>query len=351
VLDAPKSAYARAGVDVVKVRGIQRFMGAALGETFRIRTSGVGTPLIRIGHYSGIVDLGDGRALTLHTDGVGTKILVAQAMGRYDTVGIDCVAMTVNDLICLGSEPIALLDYLTLKREDDLLVREITKGLVAGAKQAGTPIVGGETAILGDMMKGIGGRAFDLASMGVGIVRKERIVDGSAIRAGDAIIGLRSSGLHSNGYTLARKTLFREHSPTDFVSELGKKLGDELLTPTKIYVRPILRLLEKLEIHGLAHITGGAFTKLTRLTGVRALSFRLEAVDHPLVFDLISEEGKLTEKEMYSTFNMGVGFCAVLPPYQATEAIRMCRREGIEASIVGEIVKGQGVYVGKVRLA
>lgn len=325
-------------------------MVKALGSTFGSRATGVGAPLIGIGHYSGMVDLGGEQALTLHTDGVGTKVLVAQTMGKYDTVGIDCVAMTVNDLICLGSEPIALLDYLALEREDDRLVRKIMKGLAAGAEEASAPIIGGETAILGEMIKGIGGHGFDLASMGAGVVRKDSVIDGSAISVGDVVVGLRSSGLHSNGYTLARKVLTRKHSLHDFVPSLGRRLGEELLIPTKIYVRPVLRLLKKLEVHGLAHITGGAFTKLIRLTGTKSLSFRLEAVEHQRVFDLIAEEGDLSTREMYSTFNMGVGFCVVLPAAHAEEAIRMLRREGHEGTVIGTMVRGRGVFIGKNRL-
>jgi phosphoribosylformylglycinamidine cyclo-ligase len=326
-------------------------MAVGLGKTYRSRKTGVGAPLIGIGHYSGMIDLGGDHALTLHTDGVGTKVLVAQAMGKYDTVGIDCVAMTVNDLICLGSEPIALLDYLALEREEDLLVKEIMKGLVAGAKEAAAPIVGGETAILGEMIKGIGGHGFDLASMGVGIVDKAKVIDGSAIKAGDAVVGLRSSGLHSNGYTLARKILARKHSLNDFIPDLGQTLGDELLIPTLIYVRPALRLLNRLEVHGLAHITGGAFTKLTRLTGAKDLSFRLDVAERQRVFEMISEEGELSEREMFSTFNMGVGLCVILAASRAEEAIRICRREGFKALVMGRIVRGRGVYVGKERLA
>jgi len=345
-----KDAYAKAGVDIKKIRGIQGFMAKALGETFRTRASGVGTPLIGIGHYSGMIDLGGNLALTLHTDGVGTKLLVAQALNRYDTVGIDCIAMTANDLICLGSEPIALVDYLALEREDDNLVKEVMKGLAVGAKEAGAPIVGGETAILGEMIKGIGGHGFDLASMGVGVVRKDKVVDGSAIRAGDAVIGLRSSGLHSNGYTLARKILTKEHSLDDFITDFRKRLGEELLTPTKIYVRPTLRLLKKFDLHGLAHITGGGFTKLTRLTGTKKLSFKLRAVERPRIFDMISEAGRLSAREMYSTFNMGVGLCVILPASQAEEAIRACRREGFDASAIGKVAKGRGIFIGKERL-
>lgn len=346
-----KSAYARAGVDVGKVKALQRFMAASLGETFRTRRSGIGSPLMSIGHYSALLELGGGRALTLHTDGVGTKVLVAQAMGKYDTVGIDCVAMTVNDLLCLGSEPVALLDYLALEREDDAMVKEILRGLAAGAELARAPIVGGETAILGDIIKGVWGRGFDLACMGAGVVRKDRVVDGSAIEAGDAVVGVRSSGLHSNGYTLARKALLKRHALGEYVPSLGRTLGEELLVPTAIYVKPALRLLKKVDVHGVAHITGGAFTKLTRLTGSRNLCFRLRETEAPPVFAMIAAEASLTPREMYSTFNMGVGLCAVVPAQQAEEAIGVCRREGFEAEVIGGVTKGSGVRVGNHRLA
>ncbi len=346
-----RGAYARAGVDVEKLRGIQGAMASALEGTFSLRRAGqTGAPLMRIGHYSGMVDLGDGRALTLHTDGVGTKVLVAQAMEKYDTVGIDCVAMTVNDLVCLASEPVALLDYIALEREDDDLVAEIAKGLAEGAKQARTPIVGGETAILGEMVKGVGGRGFDLVSMGVGTVAKGEEVDGSEIAVGDSVIGLKSSGLHSNGYTLARKVLAKH--PLDLlVPELGRTLGEELLVPTRIYVEPALRLSRKMEVHGLAHVTGGAFTKLTRLVGDRALSFRLEPFAEGPIFAMIAEEGRIPGSEMYSTFNMGVGFCVVLPAALVEDALKLCRRLGFPASVIGTVARGKGVYVGRRKIA
>ncbi len=303
-----------------------------------------------IGHYAGLIDIGGRLALTLHTDGVGTKVLIAQAMRKYNTVGIDCVAMTVNDLICLGSEPIALLDYLALERDDGYLVKEVTKGLVRGAEVAKVPIVGGETAILGEMIKGTGGQGFDLACMGAGIVRKDRVINGSAIRPGDTIVGLKSSGLHSNGYTLARKILMARHSLNEPIPSLGRTLGEELLTPTAIYVHPVLQMLRRVEVHGIAHITGGAFTKLTRLTERGGLSFRLEMPDCLPIFTMLSEEAHLSVKEMYCTFNMGIGLCVVLPGDQAEEAMRICRREGATPTMMGNVTSGNGVFVGKVRL-
>ncbi len=350
-MPAAKGAYAKAGVDLAKVRGIQRSLATTLSATFRNRTEGAGTPLIAIGHYAGLVELGGGRALALHADGVGTKVLVAQALGKYDTVGIDAVAMTVNDLVCVGAEPIALLDYLALEREDESLVKELMKGLVVGAGRAGAPVVGGETAVMGDVLKGVGGHGFDLACLGAGVVDKDRVVDGSSITAGDAILGFPSSGLHSNGYTLARKVLLRRHRLDEFVPALDKTLGEEILTPTEIYVRPVLKLLRKVEVHGIAHVTGGAYGKLMRLAGRRKVAFRLEPQEAPPIFRMIREEARLSTKEMYSTFNMGTGLCAILPASELEEAVRICRKEGVAAGPVGSVGTGRGVYVAREKLA
>jgi phosphoribosylformylglycinamidine cyclo-ligase len=339
-----RDAYARAGVDVARVREIQDSVAAVLGTTFDLRGAGFGRPLMKIGHYAGLIDIGHGEALALHTDGVGTKVLVAIKLKRYDTVGIDCVAMTANDLICVGAEPAALLDYIALEKEDDHLVLELTKGLVEGAKQASAPIVGGETAIMENV------KGFDLVSMGVGVVRKDRILDGSSIVDGDRVIGIASSGLHSNGYTLARKVLLAKRSPGEWVPELGTSIGDAMLTPTLVYVGPALEVLKEREVHGLAHITGGAFTKLTRLVGRRKLEFALIDRAAPPIFGLIRKEGGLSKKEMYRTFNMGVGLCVCAPESEEDAIIRAFQRRGFDAFDFGEVRLGSGVLVGKTRL-
>jgi phosphoribosylformylglycinamidine cyclo-ligase len=340
-----RDAYARAGVDVARVRDMQGSIAAALGSTFSLREGRFGAPLMKIGHYAGLIDIGHGDALALHTDGVGTKVLVAIQQERFDTVGIDCVAMTVNDLICVGSEPVALLDYIALEKDDDRLVSELTKGLVEGAKRASTAIVGGETAIMGNV------RGFDLVSMGVGVVKKDRILDGSSISAGDRVIGVASSGLHSNGYTLARKVLLSKRSAGETVPELGMTIGDAMLAPTLIYVKPVLEVLKRREVHGVAHITGGAFTKLTRLVGGRNLGFALENRAAPPIFGLIQREGGLSKKEMYCTFNMGVGLCVCAPETEEDAIIGAFQKHGFDAFDFGEVVRGSGVRVGKTRLA
>jgi len=346
-------AYAKAGVDVSKVRAIQGTLGALLSSTFSNRDGRFGEPAIGIGHYAGLIDIGGGRLLAMHTDGVGTKALIAQEMGKFETVGIDCVAMTVNDLICLGVEPVALLDYLALEKEDDDLVERLSVGLVKGADESGTAIVGGETAIMGDVIKGVRGRGFDLVSMGVGVVQRRSLIDGSKIRVGDRVLGISSSGLHSNGYTLARR-LVRGMDLRKRVPELGMRLGDCLLAPTRIYVSPTLKAIADHDVHGIAHITGGSFTKLTRLTGAKKLRFDLKEigrVDVPAIFGFLTRRGDLTKAEMYRTFNMGVGLCLVVPEGEAPGVLRAYRRSGFEGWDIGSIDEGQGVAIGSTRIA
>lgn len=346
-------AYARAGVDVQKVRAIQGSLADVLSATFEWRRGKFGEPAIGIGHYAGLIDIGGQRLLAMHTDGVGTKVLIAQEMRKFDTVGIDCVAMTVNDLICLGAEPVALLDYIALEKENDELVAQLSRGLVAGAADARVAIVGGETAIVGDLLKGVDGYGFDLVSMGVGLVKRGSVVDGSAIRSGDAVLGIASSGLHSNGYTLARRVV-RGMTMDDEVEELGETIGDALLKPTRIYVRPTLDALRRSEVHGIAHITGGAFAKLSRLAGSRKLQFDLDGLharSAPPIFGFLQRKGDLTSAEMYRTFNMGVGLCLVTPRSEADAVLSHYRKMGFDGREIGVVKRGEGVQVGSERVA
>ncbi|MEM2629835.1 MAG: phosphoribosylformylglycinamidine cyclo-ligase, partial [Candidatus Bathyarchaeia archaeon] len=194
--------YAKAGVDIEKVRKSHESIAKLLKDTFLLRRGKFGEVLIEVGHYAGLIDIGGNLALAMHTDGVGTKTLIAKAMNKYDSIGIDCVAMNVNDLICLGAEPIALVDYLAIDEPDEWVILEIMKGLVKGAEEAEAAIIGGETAIMPDLING-----FDLSAMSIGIVEKNKVITGKKISLGDIIIGLESSGIHSNGLTLARKVL------------------------------------------------------------------------------------------------------------------------------------------------
>ena len=340
----PNESYARAGVDLAKVRRIQRHLGEMMGATFAFRRGRMGEPRIPIGHYAGVIDVGGAEWLTLHTDGVGTKVLIAQQMEKFDTVGIDCVAMTVNDLICIGSEPVALLDYIAIEREDDALVEEIGKGLVEGARIASVAIVGGETAVMKGVIRGVGGRGFDLAAMGVGIVRPEDVIDGSDIVVGDAILGVASSGLHSNGYTLARRVL-RGMPLNEKVDGLDCTLGDALLTPTSIYVKPAIEVARRLEVHGIAHITGGSFSKLTRLAPGKDSMFDIVLPPPPGIFKLLSERGGIKDREMYRTFNMGIGLCLCLPESELRRAARTFAANGFKTQRVGSVRRGKGVRV------
>jgi phosphoribosylformylglycinamidine cyclo-ligase len=245
------------------------------------------------------------------------------------------------------------LDYIALGKEDDELVEQLAKGLVAGAKEAGVAIVGGETAIVSDLLKGVGSRAFDLVSMGVGVVERESLIDGSAILAGDVVVGVGSSGLHSNGYTLARR-IVKGRGLDEEVEELGETIGEALLRPTKVYVEPTLEAIRRRHLHGIAHITGGAFSKLTRLVGDRKLRFELEEFDEstmPPIFRFLQREGHLSDDEVYKTFNMGVGLCLVMPPSEVEAVLRDYRRRGFEGRRIGTVVRGEGVVVGQMRIA
>ena len=336
--------YARAGVDVSKARKSHEDLARRLESTFMTRKGKVGHPVFPIGHYAGLVNLNDGRVLSLHTDSVGTKVIIAQLMRKYDTIGIDCVAMCANDLICTGAEPISFLDYLAMAKHDRRIVEEVAVGLVKGAKQAGMAIVGGETAIVPDLLSNEVG--LDLVGMAVGIGKKKGLILGDEIRNGDALVGVASSGIHSNGLTLARKALLREYKLKENVSELGRSIGEELLEPTRIYVKPVLEAMRRLEVHGLAHITGGAFAKLDRIVGQARLGASIEQLPPtPGIFRVIQKRGRISDREMYRTFNMGVGFILICPQRTEDALIRLFVRHGHNAFDLGLVEKKKGIRV------
>ena len=342
--------YAKSGVDLDKVSRIHKELIRQFKSTFKLRQGKFGTPLIDIGHYAGIIDIGD-RALTAHSDNVGTKVLIAQMTEKYDTIGIDCVAMNVNDLICMGSEPIAFVDYLALEKPDIKIVKDIVKGLAIGANEACTPIIGGETAIMPDVIKGINGRGFDLVGLAIGIVEKEKVITGRELEVGDIVIGIESTGVHSNGISLARKALLPKYEVDKFIPELEKSIGEELLIPTRIYVRPVLEALERCEVHGLAHITGGAFSKLARLLVKPKRGFLLDNLPEPLpIFQFIQREGSISKREMYRTFNMGIGFCICAPRAEEDRIIKIFMKYGFGVKTIGKIVGKPGVIVKGVNL-
>jgi phosphoribosylformylglycinamidine cyclo-ligase len=288
------------------------------------------------GHYANVLRLDERRGLALSTDGVGTKLLVAEQLGRLDTVGIDCIAMNVNDVICVGAEPIAVVDYIAVEEADPAVLGAVAQGLRAGAEDAGVEIPGGELAVVPEMVRGL-----DLVGACIGIVGLDAIVTGAAVRPGDAILGLPASGVHSNGLTLARRALgeLGERPP-----ELeGQSVGDALLEPTVIYVRAVLELLGSgLEVRGLAHITGDGLLNLLRLEA--EVGYR---VSSPLarlpVFDLIAARGGVSEAELHEVFNLGCGFCCVVAQADAEEALGLLARRHPGAAVIGEVSDRPGV--------
>ncbi len=284
--------------------------------------------------------------LATHTDGVGTKVVIANMMKKYNTIGIDCVAMNVNDIICIGATPISFVDYIAANKNDVPIFKKIVEGLVTGAKKSSMPIVGGETAIMPDVIEGKG-FAFDLAGMVVGLVEKKELVLGNKIKSGDVIIGANSTGIHSNGYSLARKALLNKYSIKDKVKGVGI-IGDALLKPTEIYTNPVLEMIQKCKINGLAHITGGAFTKLLRLKNI---GYEIDTLPKiPPIMGLIEEQGVKPE-EMYKTFNMGIGFCVISPKSQSTKIISIFKKHKIVSQEIGQIVANKGVTVNSTKIA
>lgn len=323
--------YAKAGVDIEKEsQSVQ-----TLVSQIKTKGKGFGKALDLPGHFTGLVDFGD-FALSLCTDSIGSKGLIANAMKKWDTVGIDCIAMNVNDMICVGAKPIAFVDYFAVEKHDNKMAKEIGKGLAKGAEMAGVSIIGGEIATLPEIVKG-----FDLGGTCLGYVEKSKIITGKNITPGDVIIGLRSSGIHSNGLTLARKIVKSKGlTSKDNFPGTKIKIGEELLKPTRIYVKEILEVLEKFEVKGMAHITGGGLRNLPRLKN--GVEFRITNPLKPQeVFDILQKLGNVNLKEMYQTFNMGMGFCIIADKGDA-EGILGLLKGKIEAKIVGEVVKGEG---------
>ena len=288
------------------------------------------SPREDIGLFANVIEVG-GVGIALTTDGVGTKILVAQMMGKFDTVGIDCVAMNVNDLICVGAKPIAMLDYLAVEDSNPELFEKIGKGLYEGAKRANISIPGGEVALVKEMLKGKReGFGFDLVGMGIGQVDPDRIIAGRKVEAGDVLIGIESNGIHSNGLTLARKVIFEKMGlkVTHATEELGRTIGEELLRPTHIYVKEILEILESgVNVKALAHITGDGFLNLNRIKANRG--FVIENLPEvPPIFKLIQENGGVPDEEMFETYNMGIGFCVVVPDTDASSTLSIVEKHG-----------------------
>lgn len=336
--------YRKAGVDISAIKKSQHAIGRMIQSTHNLQEKA--RTAHGFGHYAGIVEIPGKRLLATHTDGVGTKVIIASLMKKYDTVGIDCIAMNVNDVICTGATPISFVDYIAANRNDQGIFRKIMSGLVRGARKSSVPIVGGETAIMPDLIAG-DGFAFDLAGMVVGLASRRELVLGERIRPGDVIIGANSTGLHSNGFSLARNALLSKYSIRDRIRGVGM-LGTAMLAPTEIYVGPVLEIARECSVHGLAHITGGSFTKLLRL---KNLGYQIDTLPKiPPVMGLIEEQG-VRPAEMYRTFNMGVGFCVMLPRSEAADAMAIFKRHGIQSQEIGTVISDAGVVVNSKRIA
>jgi phosphoribosylformylglycinamidine cyclo-ligase len=307
--------------------------------------------LAGIGGFGGFFALDTERfrhpVLVSGTDGVGTKLCISQMTGVHDTVGIDLVAMCVNDILVHGAEPLFFLDYLAVGKLIPEVVEELVQGVARGCMEAGCSLIGGETA---EMPGFYGEEEYDMAGFAVGAVEREQLIDGTGVREGQVLVGLPSSGLHSNGYSLARKVLLEQNGLKleQEIEELGKTLGEELLTPTRIYVKSILELIEQVDVRGMAHITGGGITEnLKRILppGLGAVIEKKCLPEMP-VFELIRRLGRVDEDEMFRTFNMGIGFIMVLDKAEADHCIALLKSQKEEPIILGKVSAGQeGVMI------
>jgi phosphoribosylformylglycinamidine cyclo-ligase len=336
---AMSDAYAAAGVDLGQSDAAVAAIVARLG---RIELGRPSRSVLRGGHYASVLRITDELGVALTTDGVGSKLVVAEQADRLETVGIDCVAMNVNDLICVGAEPIAMLDYLAVEASDPERLGRIAEGLRVGAQAAGIEIPGGELAVLPELIRGHPSpRGFDLCGAAFGTVALDAMVTGEEISVGDALVGVPSTGLHSNGYTLARRALLSDGGLglDDRPVELGgASLADALLEPTAIYVRAVSELLASdVPVHGLAHITGGGLDNLKRLHD--GVAYRLEeALPIPPIFGLVQRLGDVPDEEMWRVFNMGCGFIAVVPAGAADDAAALLARHHPGARRIGSVV-------------
>ncbi len=319
--------YQSSGVDIDGansfVRSIQNMMGSSCSPAV-IRTRG---------GFGGLFDFSREKyhepVLVSSTDGVGTKLLIAQAVGKHDTIGIDCVAMNVNDILCVGARPLFFLDYIACGKLHQEVLKNVVAGIVKGCRQSGCGLIGGETAEMPGMY---GSEEYDLAGFAVGVVEKQKCVDGSDIRPGDQMIGLASSGLHSNGFSLVRKVF----SPAE-----QKRLAGELLKPTRIYVREVLACLENFSLKGIAHITGGAYyEKLTKILPP-GMCFIVDRKSWPVpeIFGRVQDQGRVPREDMYKTFNMGIGMVLVVRPQDVVPVKNFLARRRLKTYVIGEVAK------------
>ncbi len=336
--NSQSEAYAKAGVDITAGYRAVELMKSHIAKT---ATPGVCSD---IGGFGGLFAL-DLQGITKPilvsgTDGVGTKLKLAFLMDRHDTVGIDCVAMCVNDIICCGAKPLFFLDYIACGKNVPERIADIVAGVCRGCVEAGTALIGGETA---EMPGFYPADEYDLAGYSTGVVDRDRIIDSKTMQAGDVVIALPSSGVHSNGFSLVRKVFDVEkcdlHAPVAALG--GKSLGDTLLTPTRIYVKPVLALLERVSVKGISHITGGGFYENIPRSIPEGLCAEIDRASVRIlpIFDLIRETGQISERDMFNTFNMGVGMSIIVPDAEADTALEILRENGEDAYIIGRIVR------------
>ncbi|PIQ97873.1 MAG: phosphoribosylformylglycinamidine cyclo-ligase [Nitrospinae bacterium CG11_big_fil_rev_8_21_14_0_20_56_8] len=340
------SHYEQSGVSH---RGGEAALSSLLKHVLPTRQFSPGFPLaVDIGYFANVIDVGQGIGIAFSTDGVGSKVLVAEMMDRYDTIGIDCIAMNVNDIICVGARPVSLVDYIACSSTDERIFGELGKGLAEGARQGGITISGGEISQIREIIQGI-----DLIGACIGHVPLDRVNVGQAVAPGNLIVGLESTGVHSNGLTLARRALLGETREEQqaavhkFDSRIDGTLGGELLRPTRIYVAPVMEMLDSgIDLKAMVHITGGGLGNLNRVAADH-IRFVIDPVPpRPPVFDLIQDCGEVSSAEMFEVFNMGVGFCLVVEGTREVEAVTaICARHGVPCSVIGQVEAAHGKEV------
>ncbi len=340
------SKYGQSGVSS---RGAEASLDALLKHIVPSRNfNPAHPPKIESAYFANVIDFGDGMGVAFCTDGVGTKIVVAELLDRYDTIGIDCAAMNVNDVICVGARPVSLVDYIACSFTDERVFGELGQGLAEGARQAGVNIPGGEISQVKELITGI-----DLVGACIGKVDINKINTGAKVAPGDIIVGLAASGVHSNGLTLARRVLLGESREEQSANvrkhsdALGRSLGEELLEPTRIYVQPIMEILDAgIDVRAMVHITSGGYCNLNR---VQADNIRFVIDNPPLtpaVFSLIQETGEVSDREMHEVFNMGVGFCVIVRDEHLAEGvIKIAEKHGTPAQVIGHVEACQGKEV------
>ncbi|EAD5328465.1 phosphoribosylformylglycinamidine cyclo-ligase [Listeria monocytogenes] len=331
-----ENAYSKAGVDVEAGYQVVERIKKHVARTERLGAMGA------LGSFGGMFDLSSLHlkepVLVSGTDGVGTKLLLAIEADKHDTIGIDCVAMCVNDILAQGAEPLFFLDYIATGKTDPVKMEQIVKGVADGCEQAGAALIGGETAEMPDMY---GSDDYDLAGFTVGAVEKQKLITEGAVKEGDTLIGIPSSGIHSNGYSLVRKIFFKDNELTldTEISELDVPLVEELLKPTRIYVKPVLEVLKEVDVHGITHVTGGGFVENLPRMLTNDLAVKVELGSWPVlpIFDVMKKYGQLNEMEMYEIFNMGIGMVLAVAKADVERTLEVLVQNGEAAYVIGEV--------------